>query len=136
MNVWVIIILVVILITFVLSLYVFIKNAFTDKLNDADIVYVKGHWFDILDIVEDDPVKAIVDADKVLDYVLTRNGFSGSLGEKLKAAAPRFSDLNGIWNAHKLRNRLVHEFIEIDIVEIDRALKQFKKAFRNLGVKF
>lgn len=136
MDTWVILLLVFLLITFILALYVFAKSVFTKKLNSADMAYVQGHWADIMNNVEDESLKAMVDADKLLDYVLTRHGFHGSLGEKLKAAAHKFSDLNGIWNAHKLRNRLVHEFEEVEKEEVERALKQFKKALKNLGVKF
>jgi len=136
MDIWVFFILSFLFVTFILALYVFAKSIFSKKLNSGDMAYVKGHWADIMNIVEDDPSKAIMDADKILDYVLTRHGFSGSLGEKLKLSAHKFSDLNGLWNAHKLRNKLAHEFEEADEKEVKRALKQFKKAFKDLGVKF
>jgi hypothetical protein len=121
---------------FVLALYAFAKSVFAKKLNASDMGYVKGHWADVMNNVEDEPLKAIMDADKILDYVLTRHGFHGSLGEKLKSAAHKFSDLNGVWNAHKLRNKLAHELEEADEKEVKRALKQFRRALKDLGVKF
>jgi hypothetical protein len=136
MNVYVVLILIFLFLVFIFALYAFAKSIFVKKLNSADMVYVKGHWADIMNNIDEDASKAILDADKILDYVLARHGFSGSLGEKLKTSAYKFSDLNGIWNAHKLRNKLAHEFEEADEDEVKKALKQYKRAFKDLGVKF
>ena len=70
-----------------------------------------------------------------MDYALKKHGFEGSLGEKLKKAGPRFNDLNAVWSAHKLRNRIAHELSEINKEEAKRALKQFKRALNDLGAK-
>ena len=79
------------------------------------------------------PKQAVLDADKLLDYALKEHGFKGALGEKMKAAGPRFSDLNGVWNAHKLRNRLAHEMMDLKRGEAQSALKNFKRALNDLG---
>lgn len=55
---------------------------------------------------------AVIEADKVLDKNLEKKGFLGeSLGEKLKKMVP--ADLPAVyeevWEAHKIRNRIVHE---------------------------
>ena len=55
---------------------------------------------------------AIIELDKILDKSLENKGFKGDgLGERLKQMAP--SDLpeiyEEIWEAHKIRNRIVHE---------------------------
>lgn len=78
---------------------------------------------------------AVMDADKLLDTLLGRKGYSGPLGEKLKKSARLFSDLNGVWAAHKLRNRLAHELdAKLSPHEARRALQQFERAFRDLGL--
>lgn len=78
----------------------------------------------------------LVEADKILDEALRLLGYSGSLGEKLKAAGPRFSDLNGVWWAHKLRNRAVHDLTSAPSKEeINRALSIFRRALSDLGAK-
>ncbi len=83
-----------------------------------------------------DPRHAILEADKLLDYALTSRGHTGTLGDKLKAAGKCFSDLNGIWAAHKLRNRLAHE---LDFYpsksEITTALASFNRALNDLGAQ-
>lgn len=82
---------------------------------------------------QNNPKEAVLDADKLLDYALVRKGFQGSLGEKLKKAKNRFSDINGIWIAHKLRNKIAHELSNIDFREAKNALVSFKKGLKDLG---
>lgn len=135
MDTWVTLILAFIGITFILAIFVFVKHALSKRFNSADVVYVKAHWESVMKIEREDPIKAIMDADKILDYALSRQGFTGSVGEKLKDAASRFSNLEGVWMAHKMRNRLAHEFFEITRAEVSSALKEFKRALKDLGVK-
>lgn len=55
---------------------------------------------------------AVVEADKLLDLVLMNVTGGNSLGERLKNAKNLVRDkslYNRIWEAHKLRNKLVHE---------------------------
>lgn len=55
---------------------------------------------------------AVMEADKLLDYVLKSKRIKGdTLGERLKNAKHLFktSSYNRVWEAHKLRNRLAHE---------------------------
>jgi hypothetical protein len=82
------------------------------------------------------PVLRIVEADKILDEALKLLGFTGTLGEKLKAAGPRFSDLNSLWSAHKLRNTLVHELnSQPNESDVARAMNSFRQALKDLGMK-
>lgn len=82
------------------------------------------------------PTLKLVEADKILDEALRLLGYEGSLGDKLKKAGPRFSDLNGVWWAHKLRNRAVHDLTSApNKEEIDRAIVIFRLALSDLGVK-
>lgn len=55
---------------------------------------------------------SLVELDKLLDYLLKNKRVKGeTLGERLKNASSMFTrnDYNALWNAHKLRNQLVHE---------------------------
>lgn len=56
-----------------------------------------------------DPVRRVMEAEKVADRLLSALGFSGSFADKLKAASARFGKMESVWSAHKLRNRLAHE---------------------------
>lgn len=79
---------------------------------------------------------AMVEADKVLDYTLRGRVYPGeSMGERLKSAVNDMSreGYNAAWEAHKLRNRIVHEIDhEIFIWEVQKAMRNFEKALRDL----
>jgi hypothetical protein len=80
-----------------------------------------------------DVVRRIIEADKALDLALRLAGYSGSLGEKLKSAGARFSDLDAVWSAHKLRNRLAHEaHATVDAREADAAMRALKRGIEDL----
>lgn len=78
---------------------------------------------------------AVVNADKLLDKAMRDRGFKGeTMGERLKKHATSFSDINAIWSAHKLRNRIAHDTgVKLTQTEIERALSQFKAGLKNLG---
>ena len=130
---FVVIILIVLAVAFLLALAVFVKNSRRKGFDSKQSYYIKSHWIRIIDSFHHDPRHAILDADKILDYALAKKGFEGHLGEKLKKAGSRFSDLNGLWSAHKLRNRIAHEIGDIPVGEAKRALAQFKKGLNDLG---
>lgn len=85
---------------------------------------------------EKTPTLKLIHADKILDEALRLLGYEGSLGDKLKKAGPRFSDLNGIWWAHKLRNKAVHDLATTPTdTEIERALSHYHRALTDLGAR-
>lgn len=118
---------------FLLLIRTFIKRK-KKGLSVKDIQYVRFHFEKIHSELEKNPKNAVIDADKLLDFALGKRGFGGNLGEKLKKAGPLFSDLNGVWNAHKLRNRIAHELGEINKSEAKMALDSFKRGLKDLGV--
>lgn len=78
---------------------------------------------------------AVINADKLLDEALKKSHYKGkTMGERLVAAQRQLSDNDGVWFAHKLRNKLVHE-PETRLAEDDvrDALKGIRQALRDLG---
>lgn len=77
---------------------------------------------------------AIIEADKLLDFVLKAKGVRGStLGERLKSSRGLIRDLNNIWFAHKVRNRLVHDIdSRIKRRETARVIKIFRGTINHL----
>ncbi len=80
---------------------------------------------------------AVVAADKLLDYVLRQKGYAGeTMGERLRNAQSDMSPsiYHGAWQAHKLRNQLVHE-VEGEVLSFQakEAIGQFEQALRELG---
>jgi hypothetical protein len=103
------------------------------KLSSAELKKIKNNWAKIEQ--EQDYKKAILEADKLLDYVLTKKKYQGTLGEKLKRSKILFSHINEVWSAHRIRNKIAHEIdFHLQEKEGKRAVASFKKAFKDLRV--
>lgn len=80
---------------------------------------------------------AIVSADKLLDHVLRLKGYAGeTMGERLKSARDDVSPAiyHNAWQAHKLRNQLVHEVgTEVMSYQAKEAIQQYEAILRDLG---
>lgn len=78
---------------------------------------------------------AIIEADKLLAASLNARGYSGDFVAKMRRASGSFSNLDGVWSAHKFRNRLVHEVAhDFFVSEAKAALAEYKRALKDLGV--
>ena len=72
-------------------------------------------WTHVRELIEsptaNDWRQAIIEADIILDDMLTRLGYVGiTIGEKLKTANPaHFRTLQDAWEAHKVRNEIAHQ---------------------------
>ncbi len=131
--IWLVFLIAFLAFDFILVAYVFFKKLGRDTFDSKELQYIKSHWIRIIDMFNTNSKASILDADKLLDYALGKKGFDGNLGEKLKKGGARFSDVNEVWMAHKLRNKIAHELGDIDVAEARRALKYFKRALNDLG---
>ncbi len=80
---------------------------------------------------------AVIEADKFFDGILKRFGYFGKdMGERLKRAnISQISNLDEIWEAHKVRNKIVHDTEhKLTAVEAKRAIESYKKALQEMGV--
>lgn len=99
----------------------------------------RRRWLDIERQIKKDDQRscqfAVMEADKLLDTALKESGVKGdTMGERLKTAQERWSDRNGVWNAHKLRNQIVHEAsVQVGYDTSRRALAGFKRALKDIG---
>lgn len=77
--------------------------------------------------------QAIIEADIMLDDMLTVQGYDGSsVGEKLKSVEPAdFNTLQYAWAAHKIRNEIAHKGQEYILTEREarQAMQWFKSVF-------
>ena len=78
---------------------------------------------------------AIIGGDKLVDKAMVELGFAGkTMGERLKNSPKRFSNLDGLWSAHKVRNKLAHEAgFSVDSKTARQALANFRRALKDLG---
>ena len=78
--------------------------------------------------------QAIIEADIILDELLTRLGYVGtSVGEKLKQVNPAyFQTLNNAWEAHKVRNEIAHRGSAFSLTDriAYRTIANYEAVFR------
>lgn len=78
--------------------------------------------------------EAIIEADIMLDDMLTRQGYVGDgVGEKLKTVEPSdFSTLQDAWEAHKVRNQIAHDGSAFNLSEelARRTIARYTAVFR------
>ena len=114
----------------------FIRRRRRGKLSQSHQDFIAKSWKVLREDAKHSHQQAIIEADKLLDFALKCRGYQGTLGEKLTKAEAEFSDNDGVWSAHKLRNRLSHEVgFRVTAEQTQAALSQFHKALRDLGVE-
>lgn len=77
----------------------------------------------------------VMDADKLLDMALRERGLTGkTMAERMKQCQGKWTNGNGVWAAHKLRNRLAHEpDAKIDYDRARQVLTAYKQGLKDLG---
>ena len=78
---------------------------------------------------------AIGKADKLLDKAMRDCGAAGAtMGDRLKSRKGDWTDENGLWAAHKLRNQIAHETkVKLTAQSFRRAMTSFEQALKDLG---
>lgn len=79
---------------------------------------------------------AVNDADALLDEVLKEVGYGGeSIAQRLEQLPPdQVSNLDGLWDAHRLRNQVIHKGFHPETEDVQRAINAYEQALRDLGV--
>ncbi len=78
---------------------------------------------------------AIIAADKLLDDALRKLHYKGkTTGERMVAAHMLFSDIDGVWFGHKLRNKLVSDNPPtLKVKDVKKALMGIGQALKDVG---
>ncbi len=79
---------------------------------------------------------AIIEGDKLLDKALCEMGIQGrTMGDRLKRVGKeKFTQLNAVWHAHKLRNQIAHESdFHPEYRQAEHALATYRQALKDLG---
>ena len=80
---------------------------------------------------------AIIEADKILDDMLKAANYEGeTIAERMKRLTrAQLSNLDDVWMAHKIRNRIVHEpTYTINRRDTAKHLAAYKRAFEEFGI--
>lgn len=106
---------------------------------DKDLI--RRRWREINDLMNQGKPStykvAVMDADKLVDYVLkAKVGSAGTMADRLKKSKGLFRsyyDYQNLWEAHKMRNRMVHDAEhEIYPAEVKKVISYFEKALKEL----
>ncbi len=96
-------------------------------------------WQSVLDkLAKDDENSyklAVIEADNIFDDILKRIGYQGEdMGERLKQLTPaQTANLDEVWQAHKLRNQIVHEpDSRLTHSQAQRAVEIYQRALEDL----
>ncbi len=112
-----------------------------NKTKSGEGVSINPRWNEtVAYVLSDSPSDwklAIMEADSMLDTLLTDLGFKGaSLGDKLKMANQEtFRGLSSAWEVHNIRNKIAHEGMDFQLShhEAKRVIALYEQIFRNYG---
>ncbi len=98
---------------------------------------LQERWKKVTELIEsenqNDWRQAIIEADIMLDEMLTKQGYKGeSIGDKLKRVEKGdFETYDLAWEAHLVRNRIAHDGsnFELNKYEAKRIITLFKQVF-------
>lgn len=79
---------------------------------------------------------AIIEADKLVDGLLKSAGFSGdTMGDRLMGMEKgQLENLEGLWGAHKVRNKIAHDInYFLRYAEARRIIQLYEKVLQELG---
>lgn len=137
------IILAVALLFGLLMLFFIFRTSTGSKSKGLNKIFVQERWKEIeLYMSQGGPANfqsAVIEADKLFDYVLKSvvgDNNDQNMADRLKLSQKKFSSwevYQGIWSAHKVRNRSAHEMDhELNSAVARNAIEQFKKGLRDL----
>ena len=119
-------------------LFVFVSLA-KNSPRTLDQNKYRSRWMGIESRLKRDDIHSytvcIFDADKLLDQALRDRGLSGkTMAERMKQFQGKWTNGNGVWAAHKLRNKLAHETdVKVDYERAKQALIAFKQGLKDTG---
>jgi hypothetical protein len=119
-------------------LFVFISMA-KHSPRALDVEKYRSRWLSIETGLSRDNTSShtlcVLNADKLLDQALRDRGISGkTMAERMKNCQGKWTNGNGLWAAHKVRNRLAHETdATIDYDRAKQALIAYKQGLKDVG---
>lgn len=78
---------------------------------------------------------AVIEADKFFDNILKKIGYHGKdMGGRLKHInSSQITNINDIWDAHKIRNNIVHDTDhKLKNIDAEKSIKAYKEALEEL----
>lgn len=110
----------------------------TRQSSRLDTAYYSRRWRHVQKTLKDGDSGArlaIIDADKLVDHALKAKRLPGiTMADRLRAAEGTLgTSYQKLWDAHKFRNRLVHEEVTLKKNDVRYAMNSYHKALKTLG---
>lgn len=98
----------VLIVAVILGIFLILKFSKWKKLTSSQKLLILKNYKTIL--ASTDIKHQIIDFDKLYHKILLELGYKWTFWEILKQKPKVIWDINKVWELHKLRNKLVHEF--------------------------
>lgn len=108
-----------------LWIFVFLKFSKKKKLSKYDKKEILKNFKKIKSLYSFK--EKMVDYDKLYYFILKKIWYKWSFWEILKSEPKHIKDLNKIWELHKIRNKLVHDFSDISENDLKKKVKEYEK---------
>ncbi len=126
-----------ILLVLALGILMFWLTTLKRNLTKADRKIVSKQW-DMVEklFIQKRFKESILEADKTFDFVLKRMNIKGvTMGERLKNTKSFLINYHDVWEAHKIRNKFVHEVnYQIEERKAQEVIRVFRRAIKSLKV--
>lgn len=117
------------------------KTQQSAELSPLALGQLKDYWQNLISrLHHNDPSQwklALIEADNFFEYALSLLGYQGEgLAEKIKQLEKFYAkSLNSVWQAHKIRNAMVHEpNFQISFRQAEEALNAYEEALKELKI--
>jgi len=118
-----------------------LRFATVGDAHHAEELTEHNRWSHVRELIEgsneSDWRQAIIEADIILDDLLTNLGYQGdTIGDKLRAVDPsKFRTLQEAWDAHRIRNEIAHQGSAYQLTDhlAYRTILHYENVFREHG---
>ncbi len=119
-----------------LLLWLFLIIKFSKKSTKIS-TQKKAYFHKILKrtLVNKSPKEQIIDLDKLLHKILQEVWYTWTFWEILKQEPQEIINLNRVWEIHKLRNKLVHDFDLINENALKKKSLEYSKEIKKILAK-
>lgn len=126
------IIFIVIIIIWIYLIFKFSKTKY--KITTNKLIFLNKQLKRI--VVNGSYKEQIIDMDKLYHKILLEWWYNWTFWEILKSKPSEISDLNKIWELHKLRNKLVHDFDILSVQILKNNSNNYKNEIKRLFNQF
>lgn len=120
----------IIILLVIIVLILFLKFSKKKKLSQQKIKYLKEVLRKNIQLKSEK--EKLINSDKIYHKILLELNYSWTFWEILKKKPKEISNINRIWELHKIRNKLVHDFDLFDEKVLFKKNKDYELEINNI----